>query len=45
MHSMKRQYQKLILQYLSYFPCVVIVGARQVGKSTLIEMVDEGLNK
>jgi predicted AAA+ superfamily ATPase len=42
MHGMKRQYQKLILEYLSYFPCVVLVGARQVGKSTLIEMVDDG---
>ncbi len=37
---MKRQYRKLILEYLSYFPCVVVVGARQVGKSTLMEMVD-----
>ncbi|MEE4379870.1 MAG: ATP-binding protein [Candidatus Competibacteraceae bacterium] len=36
---MKRQYETLINEYLSYFPCVVIVGARQTGKSTLIEMV------
>ena len=36
---MKRQYQQLIHDYLNYFPCVVLVGARQTGKSTLIEMV------
>ena len=36
---MKRQYQQLIRDYLNYFPCVVLVGARQTGKSTLIEMV------
>ena len=38
---MKRQYHKLIEDYLSYFPCIVIVGARQTGKSTLIRMVDD----
>ncbi len=39
MHGMKRQYQKLVEEYLTYFPCVVIVGARQTGKSTLIDMI------
>jgi predicted AAA+ superfamily ATPase len=36
---MKRQYEKLVAEYLRYFPCVVIVGARQTGKSTLINLV------
>jgi hypothetical protein len=39
---MKRHYEQLIREYLGYFPCVVLVGARQTGKSTLIEMVGEG---
>ena len=39
MQGMKRQYLQLIHNYLNYFPCVVIVGARQTGKSTLIGMV------
>jgi len=39
---MKRNYEGLIREYLGYFPCVVLVGARQTGKSTLIEMVGEG---
>jgi predicted AAA+ superfamily ATPase len=39
MQGMKRQYQELVAEYLRYFPCVVIVGARQAGKSTLINLV------
>ena len=39
MQPMKRQYLRLISKYLEYFPCVVLVGARQTGKSTLINMV------
>ena len=38
---MKRQYHKLIEDYLGYFPCVVVIGARQTGKSTLLRMVDD----
>ncbi len=34
---MDRPYTPLIEEYLRYFPCVVLVGARQTGKSTLIE--------
>ena len=41
MQGMKRAYQQLITEYLGYFPCVVIVGARQIGKSTLIDMVSD----
>lgn len=36
---MKRQFEQLIDEYLSYFPCVVIVGARQTGKTTLLKRV------
>ncbi len=39
MQCMKRAYQPLINEYLGYFPCVVIIGARQTGKSTLLSMV------
>ncbi|RLA48880.1 MAG: ATPase, partial [Gammaproteobacteria bacterium] len=39
---MKRQCEALIREYLSYFPCVVLVGARQTGKSTLINMLADG---
>lgn len=39
---MKRHYLTLIQEYLSYFPCVVLIGARQTGKSTLIEMLQDG---
>lgn len=42
MQGMKRQYQQLISEYLSYFPCVVLVGARQTGKSTLINTMADG---
>ena len=37
MQGMKRQYQHLITEYLDYFPCVVLLGARQTGKSTLLQ--------
>lgn len=36
---MKRQYTALVEEYLRYFPCVVLVGARQTGKSTLLGMI------
>jgi predicted AAA+ superfamily ATPase len=41
MQGMKRQYEQLIREYLGYFPCVVLIGARQTGKSTIIGMLDE----
>jgi hypothetical protein len=28
MQGMKRQYEQLIREYLGYFPCVVLIGAR-----------------
>ena len=39
MQGMQRQYLALVREYLGLFPCVVIVGARQTGKSTLIGML------
>ena len=41
MQGMKRQYLALIQEYLGLFPCVVLVGARQTGKSTLIGMLND----
>ena len=42
MQGMWRAYETLINEYLHYFPCVVLVGARQTGKSTLIESMSAG---
>jgi len=36
---MKRQVEQLISEYLSFFPCVVILGVRQTGKTTLLKRV------
>lgn len=36
---LKRELEETILSYLSKFPCVVLIGARQVGKSTLLKKV------
>lgn len=36
---LKRQLESTIKSYLSKFPCVVLIGARQVGKSTLLKKV------
>ncbi len=33
---MKRIYSSLIEDYLQYFPCVVLIGSRQCGKTTLL---------
>jgi predicted AAA+ superfamily ATPase len=34
---MKRHYTQLLQEYLEYFPCVVILGPRQSGKTTLLK--------
>lgn len=34
---MKRSYEKLLKEYLTYFPCVAIIGPRQCGKTTLLQ--------
>lgn len=39
---MKRHYTKLLHEYLGYFPCVVILGPRQSGKTTLLKELPAG---
>ena len=34
---MKRNYETLLKEYLSYFPCVALIGSRQCGKTTLLQ--------
>lgn len=34
---MFRQYEKLLKEYLSFFPCVALIGSRQCGKTTLLQ--------
>jgi predicted AAA+ superfamily ATPase len=34
---MKRAYESLLSEYLTQFPCVVLVGSRQCGKTTLLQ--------
>ena len=38
---MKRSYEKLLNEYLTYFPCVAVIGPRQCGKTTLLECLSE----
>lgn len=33
----KRHYTKLLFEYLELFPCVAILGARQCGKTSLLQ--------
>lgn len=42
---MKRAYESLLKEYLSYFPCVAIIGARQCGKTTLIKTLPSSWKK
>lgn len=42
MQGMDRQISATIQQYLKLFPCVIILGARQVGKSTLVQSLKQG---
>jgi predicted AAA+ superfamily ATPase len=39
MHEIKRTAQTSILYLLKHFPCVAVIGARQVGKTTLLKQV------
>ena len=44
MHDLiRRQSEKVILQYLEVFPAVAVLGPRQSGKSTLVKMIAEHL--
>jgi len=38
---MKRVYEALLHEYLSYFPCVALVGPRQCGKTTLLGVLPQ----
>jgi predicted AAA+ superfamily ATPase len=38
---MKRAYESLLREYLTQFPCVVLVGARQCGKTTLLQSLPD----
>jgi len=41
MHTIRRFYQRLVEEYTSYFPCVVILGPRQCGKTVLLNCLGE----
>ena len=40
-----RSLENTILEYIKYFPCVGVVGARQVGKTTLVKSIQSKLQK
>ena len=37
MQGMLRQYERLLREFLDFFPCVALIGSRQCGKTTLLE--------
>jgi predicted AAA+ superfamily ATPase len=39
---MKRSYESLFLSYLDMFPCVALIGVRQCGKTTLLDVLPKG---
>ena len=39
--AMKRAHEALLHEYLSYFPCVALVGPRQCGKTTLLGVLPQ----
>jgi len=45
MHGMKRNFQALLNEYLTLFPCVAIIGPRQCGKTTLLNSLDKSWRK
>ena len=44
MQTIERYYKILIEEYLSFFPCVVILGPRQCGKTVLLNNLGEEWN-
>lgn len=38
---MKRAYESLLKSYLAIFPCVALIGVRQCGKTTLLDILPE----
>lgn len=43
--SFQRIYEKRLIYLLEYFPCVAITGPRQVGKTTLVNMLADAYQK
>ncbi len=39
---MNRHYEKLLKEYLAFFPCVALIGPRQCGKTTLLQTLPKG---
>ena len=39
MHRIARHYYRLAVEYLEFFPCVVLIGPRQCGKTTLLKEI------
>jgi len=39
MQGMERMYQELLVELLTLFPCVAVVGVRQCGKTTLLQQL------
>jgi predicted AAA+ superfamily ATPase len=37
MQGMRRKYEKLLKEYISFFPCAALIGSRQCGKTTLLK--------
>ena len=42
LHDMKRAYGQLMQDYLRAFPCLVLLGVRQCGKTTLLRTLPQG---
>lgn len=40
----ERKCSKLIEEYLEYFPCVALIGARQSGRTTLLKGMNGAWN-
>jgi predicted AAA+ superfamily ATPase len=38
---MRRSYYPLLMEYIKFFPCVVILGVRQCGKTTLLKKLPQ----
>ncbi len=45
MQGMERNYQTLLNEYLTLFPCVALIGPRQCGKTTLLGNLDKSWRK
>ena len=42
LQGMNRHYEKLLKEYLAFFPCVALIGPRQCGKTTLLQTLPKG---